>query len=73
MLKPVIVCEREMFSLITVQDNTMLKLHFRYLPAILRLITVQDNTMLKPCIPRGRTAISLITVQDNTMLKQKLY
>ena len=36
------------YSLITVQDNTMLKLYL--LPALIvaSLITVQDNTMLKP-------------------------
>ena len=34
--------------LITVQDNTMLKLRVLQYFRHLRLITVQDNTMLKP-------------------------
>ena len=37
------------FSLITVQDNTMLKLPNKILENSDSLITVQDNTMLKQC------------------------
>ena len=57
------------YSLITVQDNTMLKLYL--LPALIvaSLITVQDNTMLKPPYWLSRRSSGLITVQDNTMLK----
>ena len=35
-------------GLITVQDNTMLKLAQAYSTQLAGLITVQDNTMLKP-------------------------
>ena len=43
--------ESEMHGgLITVQDNTMLKLSSYYDYKIGGLITVQDNTMLKPYI-----------------------
>ena len=59
-------------SLITVQDNTMLKL----IPLIFRgcygLITVQDNTMLKLYIQTMSSFQCLITVQDNTMLKLRI-
>ena len=34
-------------SLITVQDNTMLKRDMKNLYCVVSLITVQDNTMLK--------------------------
>ncbi len=50
MLKPI---PREFFMLprlITVQDNTMLKLKMKHKMNLMSLITVQDNTMLKPQI-----------------------
>ena len=56
-------------SLITVQDNTMLKPDERRDNQYGGLITVQDNTMLKLALPPSENAASLITVQDNTMLK----
>ena len=47
MLKPAYDLKKLKISLITVQDNTMLK-HISYVPYVnLSLITVQDNTMLK--------------------------
>ena len=47
MLKPISRQNRKRDCLITVQDNTMLKLTFIGVFAIIGLITVQDNTMLK--------------------------
>ena len=60
------------FSLITVQDNTMLKLDSPFLFLNYCLITVQDNTMLKQQGRRTLSTYSLITVQDNTMLKPQI-
>ena len=57
-------------SLITVQDNTMLKPEYDNTSGKKRLITVQDNTMLKRHGMRVSKVHCLITVQDNTMLKQ---
>ena len=57
-------------SLITVQDNTMLKPWLIGKPIEFCLITVQDNTMLKPINWIDTILNGLITVQDNTMLKQ---
>ena len=48
MLKLSLLYLVEKKSLITVQDNTMLKHIVRRLPYRRGLITVQDNTMLKP-------------------------
>ena len=59
-------------GLITVQDNTMLKLRECFTISLIGLITVQDNTMLKPGKEQKIEKDSLITVQDNTMLKQWL-
>ena len=56
-------------SLITVQDNTMLKHNFATQFILPGLITVQDNTMLKRYGMRVSKVHCLITVQDNTMLK----
>ena len=65
--------ESEMHGgLITVQDNTMLKLCKLFNFKVFCLITVQDNTMLKHTERRLTQLGSLITVQDNTMLKLKL-
>ncbi len=47
MLKLVFWRKSYIISLITVQDNTMLKHAFRYYIYNYGLITVQDNTMLK--------------------------
>ena len=47
MLKPMPVHAPPHASLITVQDNTMLKLMEWIASGFLCLITVQDNTMLK--------------------------
>ena len=48
MLKRCILCHPPRVGLITVQDNTMLKLHVLHALRNKSLITVQDNTMLKP-------------------------
>ena len=58
-------------SLITVQDNTMLKPISSRFGRRKSLITVQDNTMLKPIARATPSKVCLITVQDNTMLKQR--
>ena len=47
MLKPIEQIRRVIFGLITVQDNTMLKLNTMIKYRFPSLITVQDNTMLK--------------------------
>ncbi len=57
------------FSLITVQDNTILKHYTELYEGQKGLITVQDNTMLKLCRSHSVLSPRLITVQDNTMLK----
>ena len=69
MLKRCILCHPPRVGLITVQDNTMLKLLRLTTLSIIRLITVQDNTMLKLHVLHALRNKSLITVQDNTMLK----
>ena len=48
MLKLPLRLSRLNLSLITVQDNTMLKLEVLKCSDKIGLITVQDNTMLKP-------------------------
>ncbi len=47
MLKPIGIITEDLTGLITVQDNTMLKLRLRHRHKPESLITVQDNTMLK--------------------------
>ena len=47
MLKPDLLPIAQNAGLITVQDNTMLKLKPRLELELMCLITVQDNTMLK--------------------------
>ena len=69
MLKPFDGGAGHACCLITVQDNTMLKLCRVFALPPHGLITVQDNTMLKLAIAKALTFIGLITVQDNTMLK----
>ena len=50
MLKLLLLPYRRLFGLITVQDNTMLKLASAIACLLCCLITVQDNTMLKQTI-----------------------
>ena len=71
MLKPETNVPEYNEGLITVQDNTMLKLLNSHLQTFTSLITVQDNTMLKHKVDIGVYIVSLITVQDNTMLKHE--
>ena len=71
MLKPPRRTPQANPCLITVQDNTMLKLWNTRNNGERSLITVQDNTMLKPIQILSKPKLSLITVQDNTMLKLK--
>ena len=71
MLKRDIASLKVVAGLITVQDNTMLKLIAGRRSTLLCLITVQDNTMLKLAVKYNGKVYSLITVQDNTMLKHK--
>ena len=69
MLKPLYYHKRHRNGLITVQDNTMLKLYPGLILTLISLITVQDNTMLKLTHFSLSFNFCLITVQDNTMLK----
>ena len=69
MLKRKADCSFYCNCLITVQDNTMLKLALPPSENAASLITVQDNTMLKLTILCNSGIYGLITVQDNTMLK----
>ena len=70
MLKHLLRTAKRFLCLITVQDNTMLKLVSSAMISPSRLITVQDNTMLKHKVLFNMRKFGLITVQDNTMLKR---
>ena len=72
MLKQQLNLTPQLLSLITVQDNTMLKPNGHITALEPRLITVQDNTMLKHGHAEQLCSRSLITVQDNTMLKPQI-
>ena len=69
MLKHMMIYHYGENGLITVQDNTMLKLGKLFNFKVFCLITVQDNTMLKHAERLHGLFNRLITVQDNTMLK----